>query len=70
MLFRSIAKTNGLVGRTLASLELGGARLATIVRRGQRLSNPAAETIIEVADTLVVSGTLDEVSAAEARIRG
>ena len=66
----AIAKTNGLVGRTLASLELGGARLATIVRRGQRLSNPAAETIIEVADTLVVSGTLDEVSAAEARIRG
>jgi CPA2 family monovalent cation:H+ antiporter-2 len=56
------------VGRTLASLRLGDARVTTLVRRSERLVGPPADLALEAGDTLVVSGTIEQIGAAEARI--
>lgn len=65
-----IAAGNPWVGQPIAALELHGARLSALVRRGKRLVDLDAHTPIVVGDTLVLAGTLEQVSAAEARIAG
>jgi monovalent cation:H+ antiporter-2, CPA2 family len=56
------------VGKTIGELKLSGARVTTLVRSSQRIVDPPDATRLEGFDTLVVSGTLEQISAAEARI--
>ena len=42
--------------------------MTTLVRRRQRIVDPPAETLLEPGDSLVISGTLEQISAAEAKI--
>lgn len=65
-----IAPGNAWSGQPIAALELHGARFAALVRQGKRLVELDAHTAIAVGDTLVLSGTIEQVSAAEARIQG
>lgn len=65
-----ILSGNRWVGQPLSALELADARLSAIVRQGKRLVDLDAHTPIAIGDTLVVSGTIEQVSAAEARITG
>ncbi len=64
----SINAGNAWVGQPISALELYGARLSALVRKGKRLVDLDLHTAIEVGDKLVVSGTLEQVSAAEVRI--
>jgi CPA2 family monovalent cation:H+ antiporter-2 len=58
------------IGRTLGDLRLHGVRVTTVVRRSWRIVDPPADTLLEQGDTLVLAGTLEQISAAEARIAG
>lgn len=53
------------VGQTLAQVPIGSARVTTLVRRGERHVDPAADMVVEQGDTLVLSGTLEQIGAAE-----
>jgi CPA2 family monovalent cation:H+ antiporter-2 len=55
-----------VLGRRIGELELGGARVTTLVRNAIRTVDPGAELAVEVGDTLVLSGTLEQVGTAEA----
>ena len=54
------------VGRALADLPMGGCRLTALVRAGHRIVDPAPDLGIESGDTLVLAGTFEQVSRAEA----
>lgn len=68
---RAIAVPAGspAIGRTLAALELGEARVTALVRRGERRIDPSPELSVEPGDTLVLSGTLEQIGSAEDRLR-
>jgi len=55
-------------GRALSELPLGGARVTTVVRRSQRIVDPPADLVVEAGDTLVLSGTLEQIGTGEARL--
>ncbi|MFO1197793.1 MAG: cation:proton antiporter [Burkholderiaceae bacterium] len=63
-----VAAASPVVGRTVGELALGGARVTAVVRRSQRQADPAPEFALEAGDTLVVSGTIEQIGAAEARV--
>jgi CPA2 family monovalent cation:H+ antiporter-2 len=54
------------VGRALGDLPLGECRLTALVRSGRRIVDPEPSLGIETGDTLVLAGTYDQVSRAEA----
>ena len=56
------------MGRTLAELASDDVRITTVVRRRERLVDPPGNLQIEQGDTLVLSGTLDRLAAAESRL--
>ncbi len=58
---------SGAVGRAIGALALG-ARVSTVVRRHQRVADPAPGFALEAGDTVVLAGTLEQISAAEARL--
>ena len=64
----AISASNPSVGRALAELRLGDARVTTVVRRSQRIVDPAGDLRVEAGDTLVLSGTLEQIGSAEARL--
>ena len=64
----SLKNSSTFVGRTVGELKLNGARVTALVRRSERISDPTDDTPLEARDTLVLSGTLEQISAAEARI--
>ncbi len=64
----AISASSPSVGRALAELRLGDARVTTVVRRSQRIVDPAEDLRVEAGDTLVLSGTLEQIGTAEARL--
>ncbi len=64
---RLLANAAG-VGHTVGEIGSQGARITALVRRSERLVDPPADTLLSAGDTVVLSGTLDQISAAEARI--
>jgi CPA2 family monovalent cation:H+ antiporter-2 len=64
----AISASNPSVGRALAELRLGDARVTTVVRRSQRIVDPAGDLRVEAGDTLVLSGTLEQIGSAESRL--
>jgi CPA2 family monovalent cation:H+ antiporter-2 len=58
------------IGRTLGELALGelGVEVSAIRRRGLKSPSPAADTVIEQGDVVVVFGTDDTIGAAEIRL--
>ncbi len=64
----AVSASSPSVGRPLADLDLGEARVTTLVRRSERIVDPAGDIRVEAGDTLVVSGTLDQIGTAEARL--
>jgi CPA2 family monovalent cation:H+ antiporter-2 len=56
------------VGAALGALPVGGARVSAVVRRSQRVVDPPADLRVEAGDTLVLSGTIEQISAAEDRL--
>lgn len=53
------------VGRELGELDLGDVRVTTVVRGGVRLIDPPRDFPVRSGDTLVVSGTLEQIDTAE-----
>jgi len=58
------------IGRALGELGLGEARVTTVVRRSQRMVDPPSDVTVEAGDTLVLSGTLEQIGTGEARLVG
>ena len=58
----------GFVGGPLSALPLDGVALTALVRSGQRMLQPPADTVIEAGDTLVLFGPADALSLVEAHI--
>lgn len=56
------------VGRALGELRLGEARVTTVVRRSHRMVDPPSDVTVEAGDTLVLSGTLEQIGTGEARL--
>ena len=56
------------VGMTLAQLPIGSCRVTAMVRSGRRIVDPSPDLDIEVGDTLVLAGTVEQVSSAEANL--
>ena len=63
-----IARDSALVTRTLGSLPLGGARVSTVVRASQRIVDPPSDLTLQAGDTVVLAGTLEQISAGEDRL--
>ncbi len=53
------------VGRELGELGLGDVRVTTVVRGGERLIDPPRDLSVRSGDTLVVSGTLEQIDTAQ-----
>lgn len=66
----TLAAGNPHLGRTLAELGLEGVTVTAHVRAGRRNTDPPTSTELRAGDTLVISGTLERISDAEARITG
>ncbi len=64
----SIMPASPSAGRALAELRLGGARVTTVVRGGGRVVDPPADLVVQTGDTLVLSGTLEQVGTGESHI--
>ncbi len=64
----AIAPGSGLIERTIGSLPLSGARVSTVVRSGKRIVDPSPEMALEAGDTLVLAGTLEQISTGEDRL--
>ena len=58
------------IGRAVGDVELQGARIKAIVRSRGRLVAPPPDLLFQVDDTVVLSGTIDQVGAAEAVLLG
>jgi CPA2 family monovalent cation:H+ antiporter-2 len=56
------------VGRALSELPLEGCAVSALVRDGRRRLDLPADTPIAAGDTLVLAGTVEQVSAAELRL--
>jgi monovalent cation:H+ antiporter-2, CPA2 family len=56
------------VGGPLSALPLDGVALTALVRSGQRILLPPADTVMEAGDTLVLFGPADALSLVEAQI--
>jgi CPA2 family monovalent cation:H+ antiporter-2 len=63
-----IAAGSAAVGRTLGELALGEARVTTVVRASERLVDPGKALLVQAGDTLVLSGTIEQIGAAEGRL--
>ena len=63
-----IAAGSAAVGRTLGELALGEARVTTVVRASERLVDPGRALLVQAGDTLVLSGTIEQIGAAEGRL--
>ncbi len=63
-----IARDSALVARTLGSLPLDGARVSTVVRASQRIVDPPSDLTLQAGDTVVLAGTLEQISAGEDRL--
>ena len=63
-----VAPGSPSIGRALAELVIGDARVTTLVRRRERHVDPPGAMRIEQGDTLVVSGTIEQIAAAEAAL--
>ncbi len=58
------------IGRAIGDINLEGARITAVVRAQGRLLAPPPELVLAVGDTVVLSGTVDQVGAAEAGLLG
>ena len=58
----------GLVGQPLSALPLEGCTLSALVRGGRRQLEWPRDTALQPGDTLVLSGTIEQVGAAEVRL--
>jgi CPA2 family monovalent cation:H+ antiporter-2 len=58
------------IGRALGEIKLNGALITAVVGARGRLLTPPPELVLEVGDTVVLSGTVDQIGAAEARLLG
>ncbi|MEZ5658947.1 MAG: cation:proton antiporter [Burkholderiaceae bacterium] len=58
------------IGRRLGDLDLGPARVTAVVRRRGRTLDPPADFVLQADDTLVLSGSPDQVGHAEAVLLG
>ncbi|MEK9720069.1 MAG: NAD-binding protein, partial [Quisquiliibacterium sp.] len=69
---RAVTVTEGSVaiGKQLLELQLAGARITTLVRKSSRSVDPPLEMRIVSGDTLVLSGTLEQVGTAESWLLG
>jgi len=63
-----IAQGSALVARPVGSLPLGGARVSTVVRASQRIVDPPPDMTLQAGDTVVLAGTLEQISAGEDRL--
>ncbi len=60
----------GSVGCMLGQLPLDGVSVSAIVRHTERIVDPQASMRIEAGDTIVLSGTVERIAAAEERLLG
>lgn len=58
------------IGRSLGELNLGGVRVSAIVRSSGRTLDPPPDIVLKVDDTLVLSGSPDQIGQAEAVLLG
>ncbi len=58
------------VGRALGELDLGPVRVAAVVRRRGRTLDPEPDFVLMADDTLVLSGSPDQIGHAESRLLG
>jgi monovalent cation:H+ antiporter-2, CPA2 family len=65
----ALPELSRLGGQALSALQLGPVRVTTLVHHGKRMVDPPDETLVTPGDVLVISGTLEQISAAEAKIR-
>ncbi len=63
-----IAQGSALVACPVGSLPLGGARVSTVVRASQRIVDPPPDMTLQAGDTVVLAGTLEQISAGEDRL--
>ena len=57
------------VGQPLSALALEGCSISALVRGGRRRLEWPADLAVEAGDTLVLSGTVEQVSSAETRLQ-
>ena len=65
-----LSQASPAVGRTLAELETPGVIVTALVRSGQRVLRPPAETVLETDDALVLFGLPDDLQRAESTLLG
>jgi uncharacterized protein with PhoU and TrkA domain len=56
------------IGQSLSALPLEGCSVSALVRGGRRRLEWPADLAVEAGDTLVLSGTVEQVGSAEARL--
>jgi CPA2 family monovalent cation:H+ antiporter-2 len=59
-----------VIGKSLGELDLAGVRVSAIVRSSGRSLDPPPETLLRENDTLVLSGTPDQIGSAEVLLLG
>ena len=64
----TVTEGSGAIGKQLLELDLAGARITTLVRKSTRSVDPPGEMRVVFGDTLVLSGTLEQVGTAEASL--
>ena len=58
------------LGMAVGALSLSGAHVSAVVRAEARIVNPGPEFVLQADDTVVLSGTRDQIGAAEAQLLG
>ena len=66
----ALAAGSGLETCPLSDLRSEAVRVVALVRAGQRVVDPPDDWVLLAGDLLVVSGTIEQIGAAEARIGG
>ncbi len=66
----TLAADSTWAGRELVEATSRDVRVTALVRRNRRIVSPPGETRLESGDTLVLAGTIDAISEAEARLVG
>jgi CPA2 family monovalent cation:H+ antiporter-2 len=66
----TVAAGSPAVGRPVAGLALAGCTVDALVRGGRRRRDPPSDPLLQAGDTLVLAGTVEQVSAAEGRLLG
>jgi CPA2 family monovalent cation:H+ antiporter-2 len=57
-------------GRALGDVDLGQARVSALVRQGRRVVDPGVQEVLRAGDTVVLSGTLEQIGEAQAWLEG